>query len=97
MLQKAVLHALVETDWRAGRGKGGLSMETSYKADAIGDDGWWFGADSENIGGEKCSDSRHILKVKPRGFPAEGKVVQKKKKGVKGDCEVFSLSNGMLA
>lgn len=72
-------------------------METKYKADAIGDNGWWFGADSEYIGDEKCSDSGHILKVEPRGFPAERNVVQEKKKGVKGGFEVFRLSNGMMA
>lgn len=69
-------------------------METSYKADALGDNGWWFGADREYIGDDKCSDSGHILKVEPRGFPAEGNVEQEKKKGVKGGCEDFSLSNG---
>lgn len=72
-------------------------METSYKADAIGDGGWCFGADSEYVGDEKCSASGHILKVEPRGLPAEENVIQEKKKGVKGDCEVFSLSNGMTA
>lgn len=72
-------------------------METSYKADAIGDGEWWFGADGEYIGDETCSAAGHILKVEPKGFAAEGNVVQEKKKGVQGDCEVFSLSNGMMA
>lgn len=71
-------------------------METSSKAGSIFQEiqGWWFGTDSKHGGGEECADSGHILKVEPRGFRAELNVVHKKKKGVKDDSNVFSLSNG---
>ena len=74
-----ILDAILETD-QAGRIRSACGDQLEGWCNILGGGEWWFGADRKNGGGEKFSDSGHILKVEPRGFPADLNVYTRKRK-----------------